>query len=86
MQWIISRVTISGLILDPFMGSGTTGVACVKLGRRFVGIEIDEGYFEIACQRIRDAYAQGDLFREPPKRKVEQLRLGEVEEDEEADE
>lgn len=64
------------LILDPFMGSGTTGVACVKLGRRFIGIEIDPGYFEIACQRIRDAYAQGDLFREPPKRKAEQLALG----------
>jgi len=82
--WLVSvAAEPGGLILDPFMGSGTTGVACVKLGRRFVGIEIDPGYFEIACQRIRDAYAQGDLFREPPKRKVEQLRLGEVEEEEE---
>lgn len=54
-------------ILDPFMGSGTTGVACAKLGRSFVGIEIDEGYFEIACKRIRDAYAQPDMFVERPK-------------------
>lgn len=49
-------------ILDPFMGSGTTGVACVKMGRKFIGIELDEGYFNIACQRIRDAYAQPDML------------------------
>ncbi len=55
------------LILDPFMGSGTTGVACVKLGRKFTGIEIDETYFEIACDRIRKAYAQPDFFIEKPK-------------------
>lgn len=48
-------------VLDPFMGSGTTGVACAKLGRRFVGVEIDEGYFDIACRRIEEAYRQGDL-------------------------
>ena len=54
-------------ILDPFMGSGTTGVACVKLGRKFIGIEIDEKYFEIACKRIRDAYAQPDFFVEASK-------------------
>jgi DNA modification methylase len=51
-------------ILDPFMGSGTTGVACVKAGRKFIGIEIDEGYFDIACERIRKAYAQPDMFIE----------------------
>ena len=51
-----------GLVLDPFMGSGTTGVACAKLGRRFVGIEIDPGYFEAACRRIEEAYSQSDLF------------------------
>ena len=62
----------TGTILDPFMGSGTTGVACVKLGRKFIGIEIDSGYFDIACKRIKDAYAQPDMFveqskPEPPK-------------------
>jgi DNA modification methylase len=62
-----------GLVLDPFMGSGTTGVACAKLGRSFIGIEIDPGYFDIACRRIEDAYKQPDLFvaREPqPKQEA----------------
>lgn len=49
-------------ILDPFMGSGTTGVACARLGRRFIGIEIEEKYFDIACRRIEQAQRQKDLF------------------------
>lgn len=66
----------SGLVLDPFMGSGTTGVACVKLGRKFIGIEIDEGYFETSCKRIRDAYNQPDFFVEAEKPKpAEQLNM-----------
>lgn len=56
----------SGDVLDPFMGSGTTGVACAKLGRKFIGIEIDPGYFDIACERIQKAYDQPDLFIAPP--------------------
>jgi site-specific DNA-methyltransferase (adenine-specific) len=55
------------LIADPFMGSGTTGVAAVKLGRRFVGIEIDARYFAIACRRIDAALKAPDLFVPPPK-------------------
>jgi site-specific DNA-methyltransferase (adenine-specific) len=51
-----------GTVLDPFMGSGTTGVACVRLGRRFVGIEIEPRYFDIACRRIEEAQNQGDMF------------------------
>jgi len=51
-----------GLVLDPFMGSGTTGVACANLGRKFIGIEIEPKYFEISCERIEAAYAQGRLF------------------------
>jgi DNA modification methylase len=51
-----------GLVLDPFMGSGTTGVACANLGRKFIGIEIEPKYFDIACERIEAAYAQGRLF------------------------
>ncbi len=66
MQWCVGMVD-GETILDPFMGSGTTGVACVKLGRKFIGIEIDEGYFNIACKRIRDAYNQPDMFVEAAK-------------------
>lgn len=53
-------------ILDPFMGSGTTGVACANLGRKFIGIEIEPRYFDLACRRIRDAYAQPRLLLEEP--------------------
>jgi DNA modification methylase len=49
-------------ILDPFMGSGTTGVAAVQMGRSFIGIEREEKYFDIACKRIEDAQRQGDFF------------------------
>ena len=57
-QWVKPGVTV----LDPFMGSGTTGVACANLGRKFIGIEIEPKYFDIACERIEAAYAQGRLF------------------------
>jgi DNA modification methylase len=53
-------------ILDPFMGSGTTLVACAKLGRKGIGIELDPDYFEIACRRVQAAYDQPDLFVAPP--------------------
>ena len=66
LEWCIG-FTSGQTILDPFMGSGTTGVACVKLGRKFIGIEIDAKYFDIACKRIRDAYAQPDMFVEQSK-------------------
>lgn len=55
------------LVCDPFMGSGTTGIAAVKLGRRFAGIELDPKYFDIACRRIADALSRPDMFVEPPK-------------------
>jgi DNA modification methylase len=74
MQWCIDRLKGES-IADPFMGSGTTGVACVKLGRRFIGIEIEERYFDIACRRIEAAYRQGDLFREKPRAKPLQEAL-----------
>lgn len=65
-----------GLVLDPFMGSGTTGVACAKLGRKFIGIEIEPKYFDIACKRIDEAYRQPRLFQDaPPKPKQEALAL-----------
>tara|TARA_Y100000782_G_scaffold83145_1_gene90078 strand:- start:258 stop:695 length:438 start_codon:yes stop_codon:yes gene_type:complete len=56
---------LPGTILDPFMGSGSTGVACAQMGRRFVGIESEKAYFDIARKRIEDAYRQGDLFVDP---------------------
>ena len=49
-------------ILDPFMGSGTTGVACMNLGRKFIGIEIEPKYFDIACERIENAQRQQRMF------------------------
>lgn len=60
MEWCVAKTT--GTVIDPFMGSGTTGVACANLQRPFVGIEIEPSYFEIACKRIRDAQSQGRLF------------------------
>jgi len=54
------------LILDPFMGSGTTGVAAVKLGRKFIGIEIEPKYFDIACRRIQAALDAPDMFIDRP--------------------
>jgi site-specific DNA-methyltransferase (adenine-specific)/modification methylase len=63
MRWTIEYMP-PGLILDPFMGSGTTGVAAVQMGRDFIGIEREERYFDIACKRIEDVQRQGDLFIE----------------------
>ena len=75
MEWLVNRASLTGqMVLDPFMGSGTTGLACIKLGRKFTGIEIDPEYFEIACKRIEDAYRQGDLFVEPSKAKPEPIQ------------
>lgn len=71
MEWSIGFVPGHGAILDPFMGSGTTGVACVQVGRPFIGVEIDPGYFDIACRRIEEAYKQPRLFEEPPQKPVQ---------------
>lgn len=68
MLWMVSRASLTGeTVLDPFMGSGTTGVACIKLGRKFIGIEIEPKYFDIACRRISDAVSRPDLFIETSK-------------------
>ena len=64
MKWCINFLPDARTILDPFMGSGTTGVAAVQMGRKFIGIEREERYFEIACRRIEQAQRQGDLFIE----------------------
>ena len=62
MEWVLKTTGIEGVILDPYMGSGTTGVACINLGQKFIGIEIDRNYFDIACERIYAAQSQGRLF------------------------
>lgn len=63
MKWLVNRASLSGeTVFDPFMGSGTTGVACAALGRKFIGCEIEPKYFDIACKRIEDAQRQGDMF------------------------
>jgi DNA modification methylase len=67
MKWCLGFVPDATTILDPFMGSGTTGVAAVKLGRKFIGIEIEPKYFDIACRRIQAALDAPDMFIEQPK-------------------
>jgi site-specific DNA-methyltransferase (adenine-specific) len=68
MKWLVNRASFEGeTILDPFMGSGTTGAAAVMMGRSFIGCEIDPGYFDIACRRIDGAQRQADLFVSRPR-------------------
>ena len=71
MQWCLGFLPQGHTILDPFMGSGTTGVACANLGRSFIGIELDPGYFDIACRRIAKACEQPRLFDDPPPKPVQ---------------
>lgn len=72
MAWAIRHVPKAKTILDPFMGSGTTGVAAIQLGRKFIGIEREPKYFDIACKRIEQAVAQGQLFEPEKPRQQEQ--------------
>lgn len=73
MEWCVEMT--AGLVLDPFMGSGTTGVACARLGRKFIGIEIEPKYFDIACKRIEEAWKQPRLFEEPRPKPVQEALL-----------
>lgn len=79
MMEILSDFTRAGqTICDPFMGSGTTGVAAVALGRRFVGIEQNERWFDLSRRRIEEAYRQPRLFAEPEPKPVQQSLLGDA--------
>jgi site-specific DNA-methyltransferase (adenine-specific)/modification methylase len=67
MKWVLQQLPLAERphVLDPFMGSGTTGVACVQIGLRFTGIEREPKYFDAACRRIEEAWKQPRLFEEP---------------------
>lgn len=71
---VLSASAFGDTILDPFCGTGSTGVAAVRKGRKFIGIEIEPKYFDIACRRISEALRQPDMFIEKPK-PIEQARL-----------
>lgn len=75
MEWCLGFIPSAKTILDPFMGSGTTGVACANLGRSFIGIERDSDYFDIACRRIEEAYKQPRLFAEPVAKPIQDALL-----------
>jgi site-specific DNA-methyltransferase (adenine-specific) len=62
LSWCLGFVEAT-TIIDPFMGSGTTGIACARHARKFIGIEIEPRYFDIACRRIEEAQRQGDFLR-----------------------
>lgn len=75
MQWCLGFVPESKTVFDPFLGSGTTLVACARLGKVGFGIERDEGYFEIACKRVQDAYDEPNMFMSPASVPVQESML-----------
>lgn len=78
MEWLLQREKDASTILDPFMGSGTTGVACARSGRKFIGIEIHEPYFDIACRRIEEAQRHKDLFVHLPAEDPADTRIADL--------
>jgi site-specific DNA-methyltransferase (adenine-specific)/modification methylase len=78
MKWEIELCPKAETVLDAFMGSGTTGVAAIQLGRKFIGIEREPKYFEIACKRIEQAVAQGQLFAPEPVKQEQAGLFGEA--------
>lgn len=78
MVWCLQWIAEGATVLDPFMGSGTTGIACIRTGRRFIGIEIDPHYFEVAKARIHRELAQPMLIPPEPKRAEQPDLIAEV--------
>jgi DNA modification methylase len=72
MEWCLGFLPDARTILDPFMGSGTTLVACQRLGRQGIGIELDPDYFAIACKRVQDVVDRPPLFTPEPPRPVQE--------------
>lgn len=76
MEWCITHLPKDhGVIVGPYLGSGTTLVACAKMGRKGIGIELDEDYFNIACKRVQEAYDSPDMFIQAEKKQLEQDSL-----------
>jgi site-specific DNA-methyltransferase (adenine-specific)/modification methylase len=76
MAWCLSHLPEDAkTIIDPFMGSGTTGVVCALTDRSFIGIEREPSYFEISCRRIEEAYKQPRLFAEPVQKPVQDVLI-----------
>jgi site-specific DNA-methyltransferase (adenine-specific)/modification methylase len=75
MRWCIGQAGHPASVCDAFMGSGTTGVAAAQMGLRFIGCEIDEAYFDVACRRIEQAHKQRPLFDAEPPKPPEQIGL-----------
>jgi site-specific DNA-methyltransferase (adenine-specific) len=81
MRWCIDRLCLAAgsMILDPYVGSGTSGVAALRAGHSFIGCEIHEPYFDIACRRIEAAQRQADLFvRLPPVEDPADVRMADL--------
>ena len=79
MSWALSQLPATArTIIDPFMGSGTTGVASALAGLAFIGIERETSYFDAACRRVEEAYRQPRLFAEPPPKPVQPSLLGDA--------
>lgn len=79
LEWCLGFLPDFEVILDPYMGSGTTAIACIKQGRPFIGVEIDPVYFETACRRIEAAYAQPDIFIEHDRKQpIQEPLFGEA--------
>jgi site-specific DNA-methyltransferase (adenine-specific)/modification methylase len=76
MVWCVEFLPAGVTVLDPYMGSGTTGVAAIQCGRKFIGIERDAAYFDIACRRIEQAAKQGQLFSPEPQKQVQESLIG----------
>lgn len=66
MQWCIEKIPNANVVFDPLMGSGSTGIACHRLGRSFIGIELEPKYFDIACRRIENELSRAPLFEPQP--------------------
>jgi site-specific DNA-methyltransferase (adenine-specific)/modification methylase len=72
MKWVIDLCPKADSIIDPFMGSGTTGVAAIQMGKKFIGIEREPKYFEIACKRLEQAISQPQLFEPEPVKQIQE--------------